>query len=76
MRDVNWKNIAIGVAIVAALFGAFKGGQHVWQDHTALHFQGGLLDAVRQAVLDVHPELAQGPPPTPPPPPVEETPEP
>ena len=44
MRDVNWKNIAIGVAIVAALFGAFKGGQHVWQDHTCLLYTSDAAD--------------------------------
>jgi len=78
MKDLNWKAVVMGVAIVVALFGVFKGTQHAWQDHTTIHFTAGLLEAVRQAVLEVHPELADDtpPPPTPAaPPPVEETPE-
>lgn len=65
MKDLNWKAITVGVAIVIALFGVFKGSQHAWADHAAVHFTAGLLDAVRQAVLEVHPELAGDPPPAP-----------
>ncbi len=65
MKDLNWKAIMVGVAIVIALFGVFKVSQHAWEDHANLHFTGGLLEAVRQAVLEAHPELATSPPPAP-----------
>jgi type II secretory pathway component PulJ len=49
-------NTILALALGALLFLA---GTHVYHDHQQHHFNTVLLEAVRQAVIEKHPELLE-----------------
>lgn len=62
------------VATLALVVGVALLSLHLWTDHKTLHFNAQLIEAVRQVVLEKHPELvAPAPPVLSPPPPLEES---
>lgn len=78
MRDIIERTLT-GIGVVAAcllVVGAVLLGLHLWTDHNVHHFNAQLIEGIRNAVLEKHPELRQPPaaPPTglTPPPPLEE----
>jgi hypothetical protein len=57
---VRWVLPGLGGLVVVVWLGF--AAWHLWGDHQQVHYNGAMVEAVRRAVLEKHPELA-GPPP-------------
>ena len=56
---VNKVVVLVAALLIIVAFGF--GSVHVYRDHQVLHFNAQMLEAVRQAVVQIHPSLADGP---------------
>ena len=56
---VNKVVVSVAALLIIVAFGF--GSMHVYNDHQELHFNSQMLEAVRQAVVQMHPNLADGP---------------
>jgi len=58
-------NSLVAIGALALILALFIVPYHLYQDHQITHFNSQMLEAVRQAVIQSHPNLADDSPPSP-----------
>jgi hypothetical protein len=60
MKYLQTALMALGIVAGATLFVVgTRAAVHLWDDHQHFHTNGQLLELVRQAVVEKHPELLE-----------------